>query len=192
MDAQLIRSGGGQHAHCFRGRKGAHKTSVATAMNARTIGQPTRPSRSTSVVCQSAVQLEIPKTATMPRQMPATSIALVPVVQEATVSYDKPLRGSPTPLGATYNKEAGAINFAIASQGAEAVKLVLFTEDDLALGKSTYEIELCPINNKTGDVWHIALPGCDNSLLYGYRVLGPNQEDDKSAGAVGHKFDEVT
>lgn len=71
------------------------------------------------------------------------------------------------------------------------MKLVLFNEDDLALGKSTYEIELCPVDNKTGDVWHIALPGCDASLLYGYRVSGPSQETDKSEGAVGHKFDEV-
>lgn len=85
----------------------------------------------------------------------------------------------------------GVINFAVTSAGAKAVKLVLFTEDDLAMGKSTYEIELCPVNNKTGDVWHIALPGCDDTLLYGYRVLGPNQDKNKAPGAVGHKFDEV-
>lgn len=43
----------------------------------------------------------------------------------------------------------------------------------------------------TGDVWHIALPGCDNSLLYGYRVTGPNQKSNQPS-AVGHKFDDVS
>lgn len=56
--------------------------------------------------CAATVQLTAPKPAVTPRQMPAMSIALEPVVQEATIHYGKPLRGSPTPLGATYNKEA--------------------------------------------------------------------------------------
>jgi pullulanase/glycogen debranching enzyme len=49
----------------------------------------------------------------------------------------------------------------------------------------------CP----AGDVWHIALPGCDPGLLYGYRVSGPNQDKAKTteaaAAAAGHKFDDV-
>lgn len=56
--------------------------------------------------CQAAVQLTVPKTATAPRQVPLKSLALEPVVQEATAHYGKPLRGSPSPLGATYIKEA--------------------------------------------------------------------------------------
>eukprot|EP00879_Flechtneria_rotunda_P004985 GHRR01005261.1.p1 GENE.GHRR01005261.1~~GHRR01005261.1.p1 ORF type:complete len:888 (+),score=273.41 GHRR01005261.1:539-3202(+) len=136
------------------------------------------------------MQLTVPKTVTAPRQVPVKSIALEPVVvQEATTAYGKPLRGSPTPLGATYNKEMGAINFALQSSGAAAVKLVLFTEADLTDGKSTYEITLDPVYNKTGDVWHIALPGCDSVLLYGYRVSGPNQDQNKQPGTAGHKFD---
>jgi hypothetical protein len=43
---------------------------------------------------------------TAPRQVPAKSVALEPVVQEATAHYGKPLRGSPTTLGATYVKDA--------------------------------------------------------------------------------------
>ncbi len=31
-------------------------------------------------------------------------------------------------------------------------------------------------DNKTGDVWHVALPRLDPSLLYGYRVFGANEE----------------
>lgn len=43
-----------------------------------------------------------------------------------------------------------------------------------------------------GDVWHIALPGCDSGLLYGYRVSGPNQSKNNAPSAAGHKFDEVS
>jgi pullulanase/glycogen debranching enzyme len=42
-----------------------------------------------------------------------------------------------------------------------------------------------------GDVWHIALPQCDSSLLYAYRVMGENQDKNNAPSAVGHKFDEV-
>lgn len=35
---------------------------------------------------------------------------------------------------------------------------------------------LCTQDNKTGDVWHVALPRLDSSLLYGYRVFGANEE----------------
>jgi hypothetical protein len=40
-------------------------------------------------------------------------------------------------------------------------------------------------------VWHIALPQCDSSLLYAYRVMGENQDKNNAPSAVGHKFDEV-
>jgi pullulanase/glycogen debranching enzyme len=42
-----------------------------------------------------------------------------------------------------------------------------------------------------GDVWHIALPQCDTSLLYAYRLTGENQDKNNAPSAVGHKFDEV-
>uniref|UniRef100_A0A383V8Q1 Glycoside hydrolase family 13 N-terminal domain-containing protein n=1 Tax=Tetradesmus obliquus TaxID=3088 RepID=A0A383V8Q1_TETOB len=153
--------------------------------------KPTRHSRALAVSCKATVQLEVPKTVTAPRQVPAKSVSLEPVVQEATAHYGKPLRGSPTTLGATYVKDADAINFALTSGSAKGVKLVLFTEDDLAMGKATYEVQLDPATNKTGDVWHIALPQCDTSLLYAYRVTGENQDKNNAPSAVGHKFDEV-
>lgn len=84
----------------------------------------------------------------------------------------------------------GAVNFAITSASARSVKLVLFTEADLAAGRSTYEITLDPVTNKTGDVWHIALPGCEPGMLYAYRVSGPNQKSNQS-GDAGHKHDDV-
>jgi isoamylase len=85
----------------------------------------------------------------------------------------------------------GAINFALQSANAKGVKLCLFTEADLANGKTTYEITLDPLSNKTGDIWHIALPSCDQNLLYGYRVSGPSQDKDNAPAAAGHKFDDV-
>ncbi|KAF8057146.1 ISA1 [Scenedesmus sp. PABB004] len=236
-------------------------------LSAREGVRPARAGRALAAAPRATVQAPppaVPRSVAAPRQMPAQSVALEPVVQEATVHYGKPLRGSPTPLGATYNKEAvragarragaarrrrrqqrrqqptaqrqrqwpqrrsagsgasagdarasagagaadrraadrrppppppppvaqGAINFALTSHAAVAVKLVLFTEDDLASGKSTHEILLDPVANRTGDVWHIALPGCDPTLLYGYRVSGPNQKSNQP-GDAGHKFDDT-
>lgn len=65
-----------------------------------------RPGRAPGVSCAATVQLTAPTPVTTPRQVPAKSIALEPVVQEATIHYGKPMRGSPTPLGATCIKEA--------------------------------------------------------------------------------------
>lgn len=61
----------------------------------------------------------------------------------------------------------GAVNFAVYSSNATGIRLVLFTEQDLMAGKATAEIELSPINNQTGEVWHIMLPNMKPGLLYG-------------------------
>jgi isoamylase len=64
-------------------------------------------------------------------------------------------------------------NFALFSANARSVALCLFTEADLAAGRTTHEVPLHPARNRTGDVWHIALPGLDPSLLYGaFRLCG--------------------
>ena len=76
-----------------------------------------------------------------------------------------------------------AVNFAVYSSAATAVSLVLWTPEDLALGKITAEIELDERENKTGSVWHIALPKCADDVLYGYRVDGPYEPE------AGHRFD---
>jgi pullulanase/glycogen debranching enzyme len=83
----------------------------------------------------------------------------------------------------------GHTNFAIVSNAARTVSLVLFTEEDLAGGRITYEIVLDPKLNRTGDVWHIRLPDLDPSLVYGYRVTGPSQK--KMHEWAGHRCDEV-
>ena len=66
----------------------------------------------------------------------------------------------------------GATNFAVVSTGATAVMLVLFREDDLAAGRATHEIPLDPQLNRTGNVWHVALPALDDTLLYGANLFG--------------------
>jgi len=67
----------------------------------------------------------------------------------------------------------GATNFAVVSTGATGVALVLFREDDLAAGRLTHEIPLDPQLNRTGNVWHVALPALDDTLLYGEQKLAP-------------------
>ena len=59
------------------------------------------------------------------------------------------------------------MNFALYSAGATGVILCLFTEADLQNGKVSFEVQLDARHNKTGDVWHIALPQLDVNLLYG-------------------------
>ena len=61
----------------------------------------------------------------------------------------------------------GATNFALFSSNAGSVALCLFTEADLRAGRTTHEVPLDPLLNRTGDVWHVALPDLDPSLLYG-------------------------
>ncbi|MGZ4539832.1 MAG: glycogen debranching protein GlgX [Blastococcus sp.] len=75
----------------------------------------------------------------------------------------RPWPGRPFPLGAHWDGEG--TNFAVFSQGAEAVDVCLFdddgTETRIALEDSTYH------------VWHGYLPQVGPGQRYGYRVDGP-------------------
>lgn len=84
----------------------------------------------------------------------------------------------------------GAINFALFSANAWGVTLCLFTEVDLVAGRITYEVELDSDANRTGGVWHTTLPDLDPSLLYGYKVHGP--ETSSEPAQAGHGFDLVS
>lgn len=84
-----------------------------------------------------------------------------------------PSRGEPEPFGAT-STPTGA-NFAVSSSSATAVSLVFFTPQDRAANRVTAEIELDPVYNRTGNVWHVEVPDLNPDLLYGYRVTGPNE-----------------
>ncbi len=77
--------------------------------------------------------------------------------------------GTPLPLGIQIT--ARGVNFALFSRHAEKVSLVLF---QTGVEKKVAEIDLDPVLNRTGEIWHIFVHGLLNtSLRYGYRLSGP-------------------
>ncbi len=91
------------------------------------------------------------------------------------------LEGKPYPLGQTWVDSQAAYNFAVYSENAEQVVLLLFSEADL--GAPAYEIPLDPFRNKSTRVWHARVKAADvpTASYYAYRVTGPD-------GAF-HRFD---
>lgn len=87
--------------------------------------------------------------------------------------------GSPLPLGATITP--GGINFAVFSRHAENLWLVLFNQAGSRIG----EIEMDPVYNKTGDIWHLMLKTRKHNLRYCFRANGPYEPEGK-----GHFFNE--
>ncbi|KAI3435670.1 hypothetical protein D9Q98_001728 [Chlorella vulgaris] len=106
--------------------------------------------------------------------------------QEASWAHGQPLCGRADPMGATLDPHSGVTNFALFASNAWGVTLCLFSEADLRAGRVTLEVPLAPEANRTGDVWHIALPGLDPSLLYGYRVYGSNDEQHEDSEGQRH------
>ncbi|MDQ3397760.1 MAG: glycogen debranching protein GlgX, partial [Deinococcota bacterium] len=74
--------------------------------------------------------------------------------------------GNPFPFGATW--DGIGVNFALYSEHADAVELLLF---DGAEGAEPAHSFFLP--ERTGPVWHVYLPGLRPGQLYGYRVHGP-------------------
>lgn len=87
-------------------------------------------------------------------------------------------RGVPLPLGT--NESAGGVNFALFSRHASRVRLELFDHPQDVT--PTRMIELDPVRNRTGDVWHVWVAGIRAGQLYAYRLDGPYQPAD------GHRF----
>jgi isoamylase len=83
--------------------------------------------------------------------------------------------GAPYPLGASWDGEG--VNFALFSEHAEAVSLLLF-EDPRSGVPST----VIPLTETTDQVWHVYLPDVRPGALYGYRVDGPYDP------GAGHRF----
>jgi len=86
--------------------------------------------------------------------------------------------GEPLPFGAKVLNNG--VNFAVFSRNATSVTLLLYEKatDDIPFA----ELVLDPIQNKTGDVWHIRLEGVGEGLFYLYRVDGPYEPE------KGHRF----
>jgi glycogen operon protein len=80
-----------------------------------------------------------------------------------------PLHPSTTPYGA--RPYPGGVEFRIFSRHATRVWLMLFKSPEAA--KPDREIELDPVANRTGDIWHVAVPGAQAGECYLWRMDGP-------------------
>lgn len=136
--------------------------------------------------CRVAMELELPPTVSTPDAAATRNLWFQPSGQPGTNVYGPVLTGRPDPLGASIDAETGAINFAIFSSSAQSVNLCIFNEADLSRGLVTHEIPLDPLINRTGDVWHIMLPNLRDDLLYGYRIDGLNQGQDRQFPGYRH------
>ncbi len=81
--------------------------------------------------------------------------------------------GSPLPLGT--QETAGGVNFALFSRHASRVRLELYDQPTDATPARA--IDLDPLHNHTGDVWHVWVRGLRPGQLYAYRVDGPYQPE---------------
>jgi isoamylase len=83
--------------------------------------------------------------------------------------------GDPYPLGASWDGEG--VNFALFSEHADAVSLLLFEEP-----RSDTPSTVISLTETTDQVWHVYLPDVRPGALYGYKVDGPYNPD------AGHRF----
>lgn len=86
--------------------------------------------------------------------------------------------GRPEILGAT--PSGNGVNFAVYSKNAERVVLDLFDAPDAK--QPSFSIDLDPVKNKTGGVWHIFVEGLSAGTLYLFRADGPYNPP------KGHRF----
>ena len=89
------------------------------------------------------------------------------------------LPGAPHPLGATVAVDG--VNFAVFSQHATAVELLLFDGPDATAPAQV--IALSPVDNRSFHFWHVFVVGARPGLHYGWRVDGPSDT------GQGHRFD---
>ena len=86
-------------------------------------------------------------------------------------------RGQPQPLGATVDD--GGVNFALFSEDATGVELLLFDGHDDVHPVATIPFD--PIRNRSFHFWHMYVRGLAAGYHYAYRVHGPSGD--------GHRFD---
>jgi isoamylase len=82
--------------------------------------------------------------------------------------------GSPLPLGVTWLEEEQAFNFALHSEHAESLTLLLFSSAELVSPIFTFRFDF--LHNKSGQVWHCRLPVQDigEARYYAYSASGEN------------------
>ena len=84
--------------------------------------------------------------------------------------------GRPFPLGATW--DGLGVNFAVYSEHADAVQLLLFERSE-----DSEPAQAVFLSEKSGPVWHGYIPGITPGQLYGYRIYGPY------APEAGNRYD---
>ncbi|MDR2017972.1 MAG: isoamylase [Syntrophobacterales bacterium] len=91
--------------------------------------------------------------------------------------------GSPSPQGVTWVEEVRAFNFALYTENATGVTLLLYREDDVV--RPSRELRLDYLVNRSGRVWHCRVPLTElgSAKYYAYRVEGPHDSH------LGHRFD---
>ena len=95
------------------------------------------------------------------------------------------IEGSPFPSGVTWIPLEQAFNFSLYSKHAHAVRLLLYSRDDLV--NPVFEYDFNYLKNKSGTVWHCRLSRKQvaDARYYAYRVDGPPPE----GGYEWHCFD---
>ena len=87
--------------------------------------------------------------------------------------------GDPVPIGGAHEQGRG-VTFVLFSRHATGVRLEFYQNSG---DSSPHKIvDLDPVRNRTGDVWHVWVPGISAGQLYGYRVDGPYLPEE------GHRF----
>jgi len=87
--------------------------------------------------------------------------------------------GNPLPIGGAHQQGRG-VNFVLFSRHATAVRLEFYQNSDDS--SPSRIIGFDPVRHRTGDVWHVWVPGIPAGQLYGYRVEGPYLPEE------GHRF----
>jgi isoamylase len=87
--------------------------------------------------------------------------------------------GNPVPIGGAHKLGSG-VNFVLFSRHATSVRLELYQHSDDSSPRRV--IDLDPVRNRTGDIWHVWVRGIPAGQLYGYRVAGPYLPEE------GHRF----
>ncbi len=84
------------------------------------------------------------------------------------------VEGLPFPLGVSWCADDASYNFALYSKHATSVRLLLFSDADLAT--PAVDVALDPLVHKSGRIWHCRLPRDTvvRCTYYGYRVDGPD------------------
>jgi len=99
-----------------------------------------------------------------------------------TVEPWERVEGSPSPFGATWVESEKAWNFALFSRHATGATLLLYGNDVV---KPACQVELDPVQNKSGASWHCFVPesAAPGAKYYAWRIEGPQEP------ASGQRFD---